>query len=419
MCIRDRSTGRTADSMEGERLHRLMKRLLAIVEVGGNPDEHARQLARGIAPSFTVSEVAISAVKRKLFDRSANPPETMAKYDELHTSPNFAPGDLDRFVTLLSKILDDKALVVMLSQSLSAKSVGGARARLTPSRQTPVSGRRRPETPSADKPSLVERTSLRSTPAPVPANITAASTLSPMSKHMIENVTLGTPKEESGAITPAAAPREDDLKKESRVPEWVKARPFLSGCQYLSALSSTQPSESPYSVKRDKPTELSEYPVDVQELLVIEDLLHVMMGLDGRFFKFKMEPDPAEEGATKLGITVDAALDPSLADLANRISPLGVCYVNVMRFVDANSVFKCGMVNHAFSAAVRWLTREYLTLLAQLETQHRGGNLTLQRLWFYIQPSAQVMRILEQLTTEASQTYALSLIHISEPTRPY
>ena len=66
-----------------------------------------------------------SAVKRKLFDRSADPPATMAKsvlpclnaglrglpasrYDELKNSPNFEGGDLDRFVTLLSKVLDDK-----------------------------------------------------------------------------------------------------------------------------------------------------------------------------------------------------------------------------------------------------------------------------------------------------------------------
>lgn len=147
--------------------------------------------------------------------------------------------------------------------------------------------------------------------------------------------------------------------------------------------------------------------MDVQELLLVEDLLHVMMGLDGRFLQFKMEqPAAKSDEPPKLSVVVDPSLDPSLADLAHRIAPMGVYYVDVMRFVDNNSLFRCGLVNHAFSASVRWLTREYLTLLAQLETQHRAGNLTLQRLWFYIQPSAQVMQILEHLTSEATQTYA-------------
>ena len=48
------------------------------------------------------------AVKRKLNERSPKPQEFMDKLDSLKDSEDFDPSDLDRFVCLISKILDDK-----------------------------------------------------------------------------------------------------------------------------------------------------------------------------------------------------------------------------------------------------------------------------------------------------------------------
>ena len=54
-------------------------------------------------------------MKRKLNERSPKPAELMAKLEALKESGDYQPGELDKFVTLLSKILDDK---VRLSATL-------------------------------------------------------------------------------------------------------------------------------------------------------------------------------------------------------------------------------------------------------------------------------------------------------------
>jgi len=46
------------------------------------------------------------------------------------------------------------------------------------------------------------------------------------------------------------------------------------------------------------------------------------------------------------------------------------------------------------------LVREYLILVAQLETQANAGKLTLQKMWFYVQPTMRTMRVLSELVAE-------------------
>jgi len=198
------------------------------------------------------------------------------------------------------------------------------------------------------------------------------------------------------------------------IPDWVQSRPYLSGCQYLGPLGNAA---APISVKPAAMLPLGSYPAAVQEILVVEDLLYCLMGLDGRYLRFRSPThldnnDPDES----LTVASDQSFDISLADLANRITPLGIYYVRIMRFVDEQSRFRSGLVNHAFAAAVRRLVREYLVLLAQLENQYKSGGLTLQRLWFYVQPSVRVMEVLDRVCREATRTFAtggalLNLIH--------
>ena len=51
------------------------------------------------------------------------------------------------------------------------------------------------------------------------------------------------------------------------------------------------------------------------------------------------------------------------------------------------------------SAAVKELLREYTIMVAQLETQSREGRLTLQKMWFYIQPSIRTLEIIHRCCT--------------------
>lgn len=67
------------------------------------------------------------------------------------------------------------------------------------------------------------------------------------------------------------------------------------------------------------------------------------------------------------------------------------------RFIEEKSSFEYGQVNHALAAAMRTLVKEHLILVSQLEQLHRQGLLSLQKLWFYIQPAMRTMDILASL----------------------
>ena len=61
-----------------------------------------------------------------------------------------------------------------------------------------------------------------------------------------------------------------------------------------------------------------------------------------------------------------------------------------------------GLTAHAFVAATKLLLREYTLLVAQLEGQARAGRLSLQRLWFYAQPSSRTLGALSRICAEAA-----------------
>lgn len=67
------------------------------------------------------------------------------------------------------------------------------------------------------------------------------------------------------------------------------------------------------------------------------------------------------------------------------------------RFVEEKSSFEYGQVNHALAAAMRTLIKEYMILITQLEHLQRQGLLSLQKLWFYIQPTMRTLEILASL----------------------
>jgi len=429
---------------------RLTRRLLEIVEVNSNPEDYASIIARNLAPTFNVSSVAMTAVKRKLNERSPKPTELMAKLDAMRESDDFDAADLDKFVCLLSKILDDKALVVMLGRAISPlktsassrrTQAAAALAKTREDRESTLAGRAASKLPGAagagaTKPSMK--------PALSPGIATALGGAAPASRDRGEgagkmqgspSVSTGGGRLEVAEKSPGrdrfadarnkiteppsksptyGAPALQDKAMVS-IPDWVTKRAYLSGCQYLQPLSK-RAQVTPVTVKQAESLPLGSYPSAVQEILIVEDLLYCMMGLDGRYMHF--ESLSAGEGDSDEGLAVkmEKSFDISLADLAIRITPLGVYYVRIMRFIDDQTQFSKGLVNHAFAAAVRRLLREYLVLLAQLENQYRDGGLSLQRLWFYVQPSVRIMEVLDRVTREANRNYAtggalLNLIH--------
>ena len=87
-------------------------------------------------------------------------------------------------------------------------------------------------------------------------------------------------------------------------------------------------------------------------------------------------------------------VDRSLLAQTQQVLPLAGHGACVREFVRLQSRQACGLVSHALAAAVRGLLREFDVLVAQLETEFKGGSLSLQRLAFLIQPSAKVLKLL-------------------------
>ncbi|XP_051959135.1 gamma-tubulin complex component 2-like isoform X3 [Xyrauchen texanus] len=152
-------------------------------------------------------------------------------------------------------------------------------------------------------------------------------------------------------------------------------------------------------------------PLAAQEQALVEDLLYVLIGVDGR----DITAQPVL-GRQSRSFIVDPSLDMSIKELVNRILPVASCYSTITRFTEEKSSFEYGQVNHALTAAMRTLMKEYLILVTQLEHLHRQGTLSLQKLWFYIQPTMRTMEILASIATsvdkgECMGGSTLSLLH--------
>lgn len=82
------------------------------------------------------------------------------------------------------------------------------------------------------------------------------------------------------------------------------------------------------------------------------------------------------------------------------IMPLCAGYIEVSKFVDTYQMFEKGMIGNAISSALSSLLHDYLIHISQLEYQSRENQLTLQKLWYYIQGSIDLMNVLRDLTRD-------------------
>ncbi|XP_069741372.1 gamma-tubulin complex component 2 isoform X2 [Narcine bancroftii] len=132
--------------------------------------------------------------------------------------------------------------------------------------------------------------------------------------------------------------------------------------------------------------------------MIVEDLLYVLIGIDGKY----ITAQPLM-GRHSRCFTVDPTLDMSVKELVNRILPIAASYSSVTRFIEDKSSFEHGQVNHALAAAMRTLVKEYMILVTQLEHLQRQGLLSLQKLWFYVQPTIRTMEILASIATSVEK----------------
>mmetsp|Transcript_55171 Transcript_55171/g.75850 ORF Transcript_55171/g.75850 Transcript_55171/m.75850 type:complete len:124 (+) Transcript_55171:234-605(+) len=77
-----------------------------------------------------------------------------------------------------------------------------------------------------------------------------------------------------------------------------------------------------------------------------------------------------------------------------------------------HSQFEYGLVSHALCGAIKVLLKEYLLLVTQLDTEFMKADLTLQKIWFYVQSSIRIMDSLRRLVFEAGNKKGGALLNV-------
>ena len=140
-----------------------------------------------------------------------------------------------------------------------------------------------------------------------------------------------------------------------------------------------------------------------QETALIDDLLYVFMGYEGQYVRFGDSYNPLEE-KDRLGgpaFYTLSGLDPSLRDMTTSMLNMASHYSAIEAFVEVQSREEYGAVNHALCAAIRKLLKDYLILVAQLETKVLSdAKFTLHQMQLSIIPTAQSLAQLYAMAQE-------------------
>ncbi|XP_058154066.1 gamma-tubulin complex component 2 [Dasypus novemcinctus] len=356
------------------RIHHDVNELLSLLRVhGGDGAEVYIDLLQKNKTPYVTTTVSAHSAKVKIAEFSRTPEDFLKKYDELKSKNT---RSLDPLVYLLAKLTEDKETLQYLQQNAKDRAELATSAATSSAAHFSIPA-------TASKLSMQELEELRK---------------------QLGSVATGSALQQSLELT-----RKMLRDKQNRnhlgqplpvFPAWVYERPTLIG-DFLACPSSGSDTALP----------IGSLPLASQEAAVVEDLLYVLVGVDGRYIT--AQPLAGRQSRTFL---VDPNLDLSVRELVTRILPVAASYSTVTRFIEEKASFEYGQVNHALAAAMRTLVKEYLILVTQLEQLQRQGLLSLQKLWFYVQPTMRTLDILASVATSVDKGECLggstlSLLH--------
>ncbi|XP_072139030.1 gamma-tubulin complex component 2 [Mobula birostris] len=343
------------------RIHHDVNELLSLLRIrGGDGAEVYIDLLQKNRTPYVTTTVSSHSAKVKITEFSRTPEEFLRKYDELK-SINIR--NLDPLVYLLSKLTEDKETLQYLQQNAKDRAEHSANVSTSSAATFSV-----PSTTA--KLSLQELEELRKQLGSVTTSSSSQQPLEVVRKLLRDKHI----KKNPGVIIP-------------HFPTWVYERSALLGDFITSSSPITETVVS-----------IGTVPLATQEQMIVEDLLYILIGVDGKY----ITAQPLM-GKHSRCFTVDPTLDMSVKELVNRILPIAASYSSVTRFIEDKSSFEYGQVNHALAAAMRTLVKEYMILVTQLEHLQRQGLLSLQKLWFYVQPTIRTMEILASIATSVEK----------------
>ncbi|KAG2463344.1 GCP2 protein, partial [Polypterus senegalus] len=353
---------------EKQRATRVGKRRAAQEAASASTSEQTN--AKRTEKEYENYECSSQVYNVKIAEFSKTPEDFLKKYDELK-SRNVR--HLDPLVYLLSKLTEDKEYMQQ-----NAKERAEISASATSSSTTNFT-----IPPTNTKMSIQELEELRKKLGNVAASSNIQQPLEVTRKMLRDKHNKKSPAQPIPIF-----------------PNWVYERPALIG-DFLIGSSGTT----------DTTVAIGSLPLSCQEQALVEDLLYLLIGVDGRY----VTAQPVL-GRQNRSFIVDPTLDMSIKELVNRILPVAASYSTITQFIEEKSSFEYGQVNHALAAAMRALMKEYMILVTQLEHLQRQGMLSLQKLWFYIQPTMRTMEILASIATSVDKGdcmggSTLSLLH--------
>ena len=172
------------------------------------------------------------------------------------------------------------------------------------------------------------------------------------------------------------------------------------------------------STRIDKTKEkLSSYPPTEQDKILVNDLLLVMLGLEGKYikrvvnntsykdFKVEFEVEPYLDNPT---------CDPPLLSLTNLILPMGYYYSSITYFLNMGSKPETGLVVKGFCEGLKKILREYILFVNQLEEYKKNSeaNINLQQLWWVCQPSIKLLECLHKLCQKCFMVKGGALLNL-------
>lgn len=335
------------------KIHHLVSELIQLLEIpekaneGVSSDSYAELLQKNRTP-YVTSKVSVLSAVNKLSENAPSAEAVLEKYNYLKTR-NFR--EVDSLVYLLAQISLDEKVKNLLKKNFVESKSGNLK--------------------DADKKN------------------TFIVSCAP-NGHITDEVLQLTDRYQkqiaselsSNFLRDPCIKRSASLCVQQQFPQWVTDRRYLTW-DFVP--------ESKLDSCHSGP--IGALPVSTQENCLIDDILFCMAGVEGEYVHVKNSDDSKNE---KL-FAIDDSSDPSLHEMVKRILPLLSHYSTITHFIDEKSHFGYGLVNHALSAAMRHLLKDYFILIAQLEHQHRQNTLSLQKLWFYIQPTMRTMEVMASI----------------------
>ena len=406
------------------KLASLVSRLTAELGVGGGRSAEGlatasvAMLSKMISP-YDVTKVSVQQSQKALAASAPDPEAFAAHYARLKA---MRVREVDKYLAVVAKIAGDPDLLA----AVTAPRPSEARAAASPSTYAMSENAAVSEVTNADVSSLpVDGISFQTNPLASEAESpggdasdeTRARGMRRLGDDFAEerdarDVAETRARVRALDIVTDAEADDDDAPRRAllegvdfpRLPEWTRRRAHLAGAHLGGA-------DGPET--QGKP--LREYSAACQELLLVDDLLYAMLGVDGRFVaarkkqtnSFAKKNARNDEGAfltNDVEFVIEPGLEGSLHALARQALPLCASAAAVASFCeDASVSFAGGLTRHALAAEMEEMLHDWRVMVVQLEHQRNAGRLSLQSLWFYARPAAGALATLAATARKVSE----------------